>query len=195
MPRPRVPPIGDARPDTVIHTAAFVGGIGDKTARPLPYLLDNLRIDASVLDAVRRRGGAAAISTRPVGGRLPGRGAQPHPGERAVRRPPGARQRGLRPRQDRRAQRRGVRGARRPGRAYRAILPSNLYGPGDTSIRSARTSSRRRSSRPTTARDAGVRDVEVWGDGTARREFTYAPDLADWLVDAIDAPRRVAGRS
>jgi GDP-L-fucose synthase len=26
----------------------------------------------------------------------------------------------------------------------------------------------------------------VWGDGTARREFTYVIDLAQWLVDQAD---------
>ncbi len=25
----------------------------------------------------------------------------------------------------------------------------------------------------------------MWGDGTARREFTFVPDVADWLVDYV----------
>jgi len=35
------------------------------------------------------------------------------------------------------------------------------------------------------AKQSGAESVEIWGDGTSRREFMYAGDLADALVTAI----------
>lgn len=176
--------IGAAAPDAVVHTAAFVGGIGDKTARPLPYLLDNVRIDSSVLDAVVGEGvpgylytASAAVypaaAPNPIsedalfGGRLEaaneGYGLAKLTGLTAV----------------------GY-AARQTGAAYRSILPSNLYGPRDTfaADRAHLIASTIRKAHD--ARTHGRAEVEVWGDGTARREFTYAPDLADWIVGAVD---------
>ena len=176
--------IADAGPDLVIHTAAYVGGIGDKTARPLPYLLDNLRIDSSVLEAAVAEEvpgylyvGSAAVypsaAVNPIaedqlfGGRLEaaneGYGLAKLTGLTAV----------------------GY-AAHQTGRAYRSILPSNLYGPRD-SFDPARSHLIASTLFKThAARESGGAHVDVWGDGTARREFTYAPDLAAWMVAAID---------
>jgi GDP-L-fucose synthase len=35
------------------------------------------------------------------------------------------------------------------------------------------------------AKQTGQDEVEIWGDGTARREFMYAGDLADAIVQAL----------
>ncbi len=39
-----------------------------------------------------------------------------------------------------------------------------------------------------TAKQAGADTVEIWGDGEARREFMYAPDLAGAILRALDDP-------
>lgn len=171
-------------PDLVIHAAAMVGGIGDKLARPLPYLLDNIRIDAAVLNAVVEAGVPSYLYTGsaaayPVGvvnpiheddlftGKLEpaneGYGLAKLTGLTAVRY-----------------------AAQQTGRAYRAILPSNLYGPGDSldPFRSHLIASALYKAHH--AVQAGADAVEVWGDGTARREFTYAPDVAEWLASTAD---------
>ncbi|SIN70408.1 GDP-L-fucose synthase [Agromyces cerinus subsp. cerinus] len=177
--------IGDARPELVIHTAASVGGIADKTARPLPYLLNNVIIDASVIEAVVAAdvprylytASAAAYpadAVNPIsesalfGGPLEqaneGYGLAKLTGITAVRY-----------------------AARQTGRAYRSILPSNLYGPGDSfdPTRSHLIASTLLKTHA--AREAGSDHVEVWGDGTARREFTFAPDIARWIAASIDS--------
>ncbi|MGN8552367.1 UNVERIFIED_CONTAM: NAD-dependent epimerase/dehydratase family protein [Microbacterium sp. SLM126] len=177
--------IAQARPDVVIHAAAFVGGIGDKTARPLPYLVENLRIDASVLDAVvaeevPRYVYTASAAAYPA--------AAPNPIDESAlfsgRLEPANEGYGL-------AKLTGLTAvgyaARQTGRHYRSILPSNLYGPGDTfdPSRAHLIASTLRKTHE--AKASGSGEVEVWGDGTARREFTFAPDLAAWLVREIDA--------
>ena len=176
--------IARSRPDFVIHTAAFVGGIGDKTARPLPYLQENVRIDASVLDAVVAESvpgylytASAAVypedALNPIGegalftGRLEpaneGYGLAKLTGLTAV----------------------GY-AARQTGRAYRAILPSNLYGPRDTFDPARSHLIASTIFKTHTAKERNSPEVQVWGDGTARREFTFAPDIADWIAESID---------
>nr|WP_246301419.1 NAD-dependent epimerase/dehydratase family protein [Microbacterium immunditiarum] len=177
--------VAAARPDLVIHTAAFVGGIADKIARPLPYLLENVRIDASMLTAAVELevpsylyiGSAAAYPADAVspipetalfGGRLE-QANEPY---------------GL-------AKLTGLIGveyaARQTGGVYRAILPSNLYGPGDSFGPNRAHLIASTLLKTHLAKRAGEPTVEVWGDGTARREFTYAPDLAEWIVREANA--------
>lgn len=170
-------------PDVVIHTAAFVGGIADKIARPLPYLMENVRIDSSVLDAVVGCGipaylytasaavypanapnpiGEGALFTGPLEPANEGYGLAKLTGLTAV----------------------GY-AARQTDRAYRAILPSNLYGPRDTFEPGRSHLIASTLLKTHTAREEARTSVEVWGDGTARREFTFAPDLAEWIVASI----------
>lgn len=171
-------------PDAVIHTAAHVGGIADKAKRPLPYLLDNVRMDASVLSAVSTIeverflyiGSAAAYPADAVSpiaeselgmGRLEpaneGYGMAKLVGTTAVRY-----------------------AARESGRAYRVLAPSNLYGPHDV-IEPGRAHLIA-AALVKTLRAHALREptVQIWGDGTARREFTFAPDLAQWIAASFD---------
>lgn len=173
------------RPDVVIHAAAHVGGIADKTARPVPYLLNNVQIDSSVISGcmdadVRRLVYIASAAIYPADSRSPiaetalltgaleeaneGYGIAKIAGVKTVEY-----------------------AARQTGYAYRALAPSNLYGPADTfdPVRAHLIASTLRKSHE--AKLSGLRHVEVWGDGTARREFTYAPDVAAWLVTSVDA--------
>lgn len=176
--------IGTARPDLIVHAAAVVGGIADKIARPLPYLLDNLAVDRAVIDAavsngVPRMVYVASAAAYPAAAQSPIDESQLFRGElESANEGYGlAKLTGLT----------AVRyAAQQTGLAYRSILPSNLYGPRDTFApdRAHLIASTIRKAHE--ARETGAAAVSVWGDGTARREFTYAPDLADWLVSAVD---------
>jgi GDP-L-fucose synthase len=170
-------------PDAIIHAAAYVAGITVKVEAPDAFLADNLRIDDAVF-------GAAIAADVPellyVSSSViyPAETAQPIP-ESAL----------LTGRLEEANEGYGLAklvGSRRcaylsqeRGWSYRAVLPSNLYGPGDDYrpgrshlVASALTKIHR-------ARTSGSAKVEVWGDGTALREFTYAPDLAGWLVTQV----------
>lgn len=176
--------VAAARPDTVIHTAAFVGGIGDKTARPLPYLLHNLQIDASVLDAVVSLDVSAYLYTASAAA-YPAGAPNPIPEDALFdgRLEPANEGYGL-------AKLTGLTAvgyaARQTGNAYRAILPSNLYGPRDTFDPTRSHLIASTIFKTHRAHETGSPAVEVWGDGTARREFTFAPDLAHWIAASID---------
>ena len=46
----------DHKPDVVVHAAAKVGGVGAKLASAVPFLLDNLQMDAAVISSARAAG-------------------------------------------------------------------------------------------------------------------------------------------
>jgi GDP-L-fucose synthase len=68
---------------------------------------------------------------------------------------------------------------------YKTLIPCNLYGrhdkfdPAQSHLVPAVIHKLHQ------AMKAGRRTVDIWGDGTARREFMYAGDLAGALVRAV----------
>jgi len=71
------------------------------------------------------------------------------------------------------------------GVRYRAVLPSNLYGPHDHFGSAGAHLIAAALTKVHAAHVSGAPTVEVWGDGTARREFTFSEDLASWIVDQL----------
>lgn len=66
--------------------------------------------------------------------------------------------------------------------AVRIVRPSNVYGPfDDFNPESAQVI-------PALIRRVldGEDPLRVWGDGTARRDFIYSEDLADWMLEALE---------
>lgn len=66
--------------------------------------------------------------------------------------------------------------------AVRVVRPSNVYGPYDDF-------------NPLTAQvipslihkaNSSVDDIDVWGDGTAIRDFIYSEDVAFWMLEALE---------
>lgn len=68
------------------------------------------------------------------------------------------------------------------GFAYRTIIPCNLYGPGDNFSPAHGHLVASIIRKIDEAIRTGAASVEIWGDGSARREFLYADDLANWIV-------------
>jgi GDP-L-fucose synthase len=73
-----------------------------------------------------------------------------------------------------------------PELAYKTLIPCNVYGKYDSfdPARSHLVASVIKKVHD--AKTTGGDVVEIWGDGTARREFVYAGDLADCLVRAVE---------
>jgi GDP-L-fucose synthase len=69
--------------------------------------------------------------------------------------------------------------------SYKTLIPCNLYGRYDTfdPLRSHLAAAAIRKLHH--AKEEGADTVDIWGDGTARREFLYAGDLAEAVVTAI----------
>jgi len=173
-----------ARPDAVIHAAAKVGGIGAKLAEPTIFLLDNLLLDTSVL--------AAAIDLR-VPDFLYIGSAAVYPAK-YVR--PFVEEDMLTGHLEEANEGYAVSKiaaikvceyvTRQYSLNYKSALPSNLYGLHDHFELSNAHLVAATLAKMHEAKHAGLDVVSVWGDGTARREFTFATDVAVWLVEQID---------
>jgi GDP-L-fucose synthase len=175
--------VAEIRPDAVVHAAARVGGIAAKLAAPLDYLRDNLLLDQSLIGAAIDLEvpellyvGSAAV--------YPERCERPFVESDVLSGP-------LEPANEGYAMAKLAGGklceyaSRQLGLAYRVVVPSNLYGEHDHfgsggahMIAAALTKVHR-------AQQSGSATVEIWGDGTARREFTWAGDVAGWLVGQV----------
>lgn len=174
-------------PDVIVHTAARVGGIGANIAAPAEFLADNLRIDTSVIGAAHQANvedfvylGSSCMYPRDF--------RQPLVETDILRAP-------LEPTNEGYAIAK-IAGAklcaytsRQYGVHYRVIIPSNLYGPHDHFGSSASHLVAAALYKAHHAKHSGCDAVDVWGDGTARREFTYVGDLAGWIAENIGRVR------
>ena len=68
---------------------------------------------------------------------------------------------------------------RQYGRDYRAVMPTNLYGPGDNYHPENSHVVPALISRFHKAKINGEKEVVIWGSGTPKREFLYVDDMAD----------------
>ncbi|MGH8260231.1 MAG: GDP-L-fucose synthase [Steroidobacteraceae bacterium] len=165
------------RPQFVLLAAARVGGILANDSLPVEFLRDNLSIQTNVIDAAYRHGvekllflGSSCIypklAPQPISEDSLLTGAlEPTNEWYAI-----AKIAGLKMCQ-----------AYRRQFGFRAIsaMPTNLYGPGDNfSLRNSHVlpALLRKFHE---AKERGERDVEIWGTGSARREFLHVDDLAD----------------
>ena len=170
-------------PDAVIHAAARVGGIQAKLAQPTPYLLDNLLLDSSVLSAAieLKIPELVYVSSAAI---YPADVRQPIVESDLLGGPLEAANEGY-------SLAKIAAGkvceyaSRQFGYRYRVVAPSNLYGPNDDYSLGHGHLVAAAIAKIHAAALAGSPTVEVWGDGTARREFTYVVDLARWLVGQV----------
>jgi len=175
--------LADIKPDAVVHAAARVAGIAEKLAHPATYLQQNLQLDSSVISASIAQGIPELLYIS-SGAIYPADLPQPLSEDDLLAGTLESANEGY-------ALAKITGGklceyaSREFGFAYRAAVPSNLYGPGD-SFGAGRA--HLVASTIVKAHDAvatGAPTIDVWGDGTARREFTYSLDLAQWLVGQV----------
>lgn len=68
---------------------------------------------------------------------------------------------------------------------WRVLILSNLYGPRDNFEESSSHLVAAIIRKISEAKNHGLNEVEIWGDGKARREFTYVSDVAKFVVEEI----------
>lgn len=171
------------KPDLVIHAAGQVGGIQANMAHPVAFLTRNTAIGMNVIQGAWQAGvrqlinlGSTCMYPRGVEGALSedmiltGE-LEPTNEGYAIAKILAARLCQYIRREDEGAQ-------------FKTLIPCNLYGrhdkfdPRHSHLVPAVIHKLHR------AKMEGAPTVEIWGDGTARREFMYAGDLADAVMRA-----------
>jgi GDP-L-fucose synthase len=164
------------RPDAVVHLAAVVGGIGANLAHPGRFLFENAIMGLELLDACRVAGVqktvvAGTICAYPKHTPVPFREEflwDGYPEETNA--PYGLAKKLLL------AQAQAYRVEYGMNVVY--LLPVNLYGPGDNFDLETSHVIPAMIRKFIEARRAGIREVELWGDGSPTREFLYVEDAA-----------------
>jgi GDP-L-fucose synthase len=77
---------------------------------------------------------------------------------------------------------------RQHGTRYLALMPTNLYGPGDNYDLQSSHVIPALLRKFHEAKQQGDANVVIWGSGTPRREFLYSDDMADACVRLMNLP-------
>lgn len=167
-------------PDLIIHAAAKVGGIQANISHPVDFLADNLQMDTNVITTSLANGvpnllyvGSSCMYPKDY--------RQPLVESDILQAP-------LEPTNEGYAIAK-IAGSKlceyaskSHGVNYKTIIPSNLYGPGDNFNPGSSHLLASVIRKVHEAKAAGSHEIDVWGSGNARREFTYIDDLSEWIA-------------
>jgi GDP-L-fucose synthase len=174
----------DVDPDLVIHLAARVGGIGANRERPADLYLDNLLMGTYVIEAARTAGVAktvlvGTVCSYPKFTPVPFRETSLWDGyPEETNAPYGiAKKANLVHAQVNHAQ---------YGQLFSYLIPTNLYGPGDKFHPSVSHVIPALMKKCVDAVESGDDKIDVWGTGTASREYLYVEDAAEAIVLAAE---------
>ena len=169
--------------DAVIHAAARVGGIAANIADPAGFLTANLRMNDAVISGAAEAGvprllflGSSCMYPRDhrqplVEGDILAAPLEPTNEGYALAKITGARLCDYLSRQ--------------AGVAYRTLIPCNLFGTRDHFGSASAHLLAAAITKVVDAQDAGRDTVEIWGSGTARREFLDADHLARFILSVL----------
>ncbi|MCC6179615.1 MAG: GDP-L-fucose synthase [Chloroflexi bacterium] len=172
--------IRDSRPDVIVHLAAVVGGIGANRENPGSFFFDNLMMGVQLVEEARLAGVekmtiVGTICAYPKFTPIPFKEEDLWNGyPEETNAPYGLAKKMLLVQAQ----------AYRDQYGFNAVytLPVNLYGPGDNFDPKSSHVIPALIKKCLDARDAGAPSIEVWGDGTASREFLYVDDAAEGIA-------------
>jgi len=176
--------LDDAKPDVIIHLAAHVGGIGANREHPAEFFYDNLMMGVQLMHQAWQRGVEKFVAIGTVCA-YPKFTPVPfseddiwngYPEETNA--PYGLAKKMLLVQAQ----------AYREQYGFNAVflLPVNLYGPGDNFNPKSSHVIPALIRKCIEARDAGLEEVVVWGDGSPTREFLYVEDAAEGILRATE---------
>ncbi|TEW50701.1 GDP-L-fucose synthase family protein [Psychromonas algicola] len=177
--------IAEHNPDMIIHAAGIVGGIQANMANPVKFLVDNMQMGLNILTAAKDCGITKFLNLssscmyprdalNPLGEDLILKGElEPTNEGYALAKITSTRLCEYISKEN-------------PALLYKTIIPCNLYGLFD------KFSPKNSHMIPAVirkideAKKNNLSEIDIWGDGEARREFMYAEDLADFIFYAIN---------
>lgn len=172
------------RPQYVYLVAGTVGGILANSTRPAEFLYDNLMIHGTVVESARQYGvtkllylGSSCIYPRDAPQPIVEEALLTGPLEPTNEAYALAKIAGVKLCQSYRTQ---------YGCNFISAMPTNLYGPGDNFDLTSSHVLPALIRKFHEAKQAGRDEVEIWGTGSAMREFLHVDDLADACVFLMD---------
>jgi len=174
----------DSKPDVIIHLAAHVGGIGANSEHPAEFFYDNLMMGVQLMHkawqfGVKKFTAIGTVCAYPKFTPVPFKEDDIWNGyPEETNAPYGLAKKMLLVQSQ----------AYREQYGFNSIflLPVNLYGPGDNfNLRSSHVIPAL-IRKCIEAEEAGVKEIEVWGDGSPTREFLYVDDAAEGILRATE---------
>ena len=177
--------LADTTPTHIVHLAARVGGIGYNQEQPAPLYLQNLLMGTHVIEAARLAPSVektvllGTVCSYPKFTPVPFREESLWDGyPEETNAPYGiAKKAHLIHAQV---------NAQQYGQQFAYLIPTNLYGPGDKFHPSVSHVIPARIKRCVEAKEQGEMQMEVWGTGTASREYLFVDDAAEAIVLAAE---------
>jgi GDP-L-fucose synthase len=174
--------LGDSQPDLVIHLAGVVGGIGHNQKNPGKFFYDNLMMGVQLIEQSRLRGvkkflAVGTVCAYPKFTPVPFKEDDLWNGYPEETNAPYGLAKKMMLVQSQ---------AYREQYGFNSIflLPVNMYGPGDNFDLETSHVIPALIRKCVEARRRGNDFIEVWGSGTASREFLYVEDCAEGIVEA-----------
>ena len=173
------------RPDAVIHAAGRVGGIQANSSRPADFLVTNVDLGRNVV-LMAQKAGVTQLLNLASSCIYPKKAGNPLTEEMILTGE-------LEPTNE------GYAIAKifvtrlcqyicraHPRLQYKTLIPCNLYGRYDKFSPECSHLIPGVIDKIHKAKSEGKSTVNIWGDGTARREFMYAGDMADAALNALE---------
>ncbi len=176
--------LADYAPDVVVHLAAVVGGIGANREHPGRFFYENAVMGLHLMEESRRSGvqkfvNIGTICSYPKFTPVPFREDDLWAGyPEETNAPYGIAKKALL------TQAQAYR--RQYGFNAITLLPVNLYGPGDNFDPRSSHVIPALIRKAIDARNAGASAIDVWGTGSASREFLFVRDAAEGVAAAAD---------
>ncbi len=176
--------LADSNPDVIIHLAAHVGGIGANSEHPAEFFYDNLMMGVQLMHKAWQTGvkkfvAIGTVCAYPKFTPVPFKEDDIWNGyPEETNAPYGLAKKMLLVQSQ----------AYREQYGFNSIflLPVNLYGPGDNfNLRSSHVIPAL-IRKCVEAEDNGIKEIEVWGDGSPTREFLYVEDAAEGILLATE---------
>jgi GDP-L-fucose synthase len=177
--------IKQQKPDVIIHAAGLVGGIQANMARPVDFLVYNLDMGRNIIMAAKENGVKYFLNM--ASSCMYPREAQNPLQEELILKGE------LEPTNEGYAIAKVV--ATRlceyivkenPELQYKTVIPCNLYGKYDKFSPEHSHMVPAVIKKIYEAKQNNATEIDIWGDGLARREFMYTGDLADFVFYALD---------